>query len=184
MYGPAFKTDNASSWVTRSRQFYLQDDIVLNDTLKLGVGFKAVDFRTSGGGLGDAKDRPVNGTLRAKSNFPPHVSLFWSPTESTDAFIDLANTMNGYRVAQRGNIGYTASAWTITDQSSTACRHAAPGEELEPHRGRIASLRPVDDHRRCVLQRHPQPPAVGRHRHPVRADQHRAADAEDARDRR
>ncbi len=43
MYGPAFKTDNASSWVTRSRQFYLQDDIVLNDTLKLGVGFKAVD---------------------------------------------------------------------------------------------------------------------------------------------
>ncbi|MGX8249378.1 hypothetical protein, partial [Escherichia coli] len=88
----------------------------LNDTLKLGVGFKAVDFRTSGGGLGDAKDRPVNGTLRAKSNFLPHVSLFWSPTESTDAFIDLANTMNGYRVAQRGNIGYTASAWTITDQ--------------------------------------------------------------------
>ncbi|MBR7513839.1 hypothetical protein KC219_27140, partial [Mycobacterium tuberculosis] len=80
---------------------------VLNDTLKLGVGFKAVDFRTSGGGLGDAKDRPVNGTLRAKSNFLPHVSLFWSPTESTDAFIDLANTMNGYRVAQRGNIGYT-----------------------------------------------------------------------------
>lgn len=116
VYGPAFKTDNASSWVTRSRQFYLQDDIVLNDTLKLGVGFKAVDFRTGGGGLGDAEDRPVNGTLRAKSNFLPHVSLFWSPTESTDAFIDLANTMNGYRVAQRGNIGYTASAWTITDQ--------------------------------------------------------------------
>ena len=24
--------------------------------------------------------------------------------------------MNGYRVAQRGSIGYTASAWTITDQ--------------------------------------------------------------------
>ena len=115
-YGSAFKTDNASRWVTRSRQFYLQDDIVLNDTVKLGVGFKAVDFRTGGGGLGDADDHPVNGTLRAKRNFLPHVSLFWSPTASTDAFIDLANTLNGYRVAQRGNIGYTASAWTITDQ--------------------------------------------------------------------
>ena len=125
---------------------------MLNDTLKLGVGFKAVDFRTRGGGLGDAKDRPVNGTLRAKSNFLPHVSLFWSPTESTDAFIDLANTMNGYRVAQRGNIGYTASAWTITDQEEFD-RVAVPcvRKELEPHRGCIASLRPADDHRRRVL---------------------------------
>ncbi|WP_369039370.1 TonB-dependent receptor [Stenotrophomonas maltophilia] len=116
VYGPAFQTENQSSWVTRSRQFYLHDDIALADTLTLGVGFKAVDFSTRGGGIGDAPDRPVNGMLRARSNFLPHVSLFWSPTERTDAFIDLANTMNGYRVAQRGNIGYTASAWTITDQ--------------------------------------------------------------------
>lgn len=116
VYGPAFQTDNQSSWVTRSRQFYLHDDIALADTLTLGVGFKAVDFSTRGGGIGDAPDRPVNGMLRARSNFLPHVSLFWSPSEKTDAFIDLANTMNGYRVAQRGNIGYTASAWTITDQ--------------------------------------------------------------------
>lgn len=116
VYGPAFQADNQSSWVTRSRQFYLHDDIALADTLTLGVGFKAVDFSTRGGGIGDAPDRPVNGMLRARSNFLPHVSLFWSPTEKTDAFIDLANTMNGYRVAQRGNIGYTASAWTITDQ--------------------------------------------------------------------
>ncbi|AWH19248.1 TonB-dependent receptor [Stenotrophomonas sp. ZAC14D2_NAIMI4_7] len=116
VYGPAFQTDNASRWVTRSQQFYLHDDIALSDTLKLGVGFKAVDFRTEGGGLGDAPDRPVNGALRAKDNFLPHASLFWSPNASTDAFIDLASGMNGYRVAQRGNIGYTASAWTVTDQ--------------------------------------------------------------------
>ncbi len=116
VYGPAFITDNASRWVTRSQQFYLHDDIALSDTLKLGVGFKAVDFRTEGGGLGDAPDRPVYGALRAKDNFLPQVSLYWSPSDSTDAFIDIANTMNGYRVAQRGNIGYTASAWTISDQ--------------------------------------------------------------------
>ena len=116
VYGPAFLTESASRWVTRSQQFYLHDDIALSDTLKLGVGFKAVDFRTEGGGLGDAPDRPVYGALRAKDNFLPHVSLFWSPSASTDAFIDIANTMNGYRVAQRGNIGYTASAWTISDQ--------------------------------------------------------------------
>lgn len=116
VYGPAFLTENASRWVTRSQQFYLHDDIALSDTLKLGVGFKAVDFRTEGGGLGDAPDRPVYGVLRAKDNFLPHVSLFWSPSDSTDAFIDIANSMNGYRVAQRGNIGYTASAWTISDQ--------------------------------------------------------------------
>jgi len=116
VYGPAFLTDNASRWVTRSQQFYLHDDIALSDTLKLGVGFKAVDFRTEGGGLGDAPDRPVYGALRAKDNFLPQVSLYWSPSDSTDAFIDIANTMNGYRVAQRGNIGYTASAWTISDQ--------------------------------------------------------------------
>jgi len=116
VHGPAFLTDNASRWVTRSQQFYLHDDIALSDTLKLGVGFKAVDFRTEGGGLGDAVDRPVYGALRAKDNVLPHVSLFWSPSDATDAFIDVANTMNGYRVAQRGNIGYTASAWTISDQ--------------------------------------------------------------------
>ncbi|QKW58575.1 TonB-dependent receptor [Stenotrophomonas sp. NA06056] len=116
VYGPAFQTDNASSWVTRSRQFYLHDNYAVTDTLVLGMGFKAVDFSTTGGGIGDAPERPVYGTLRAKSSFLPHVSLYWSPTDRTDAFIDLANTMNGYRVAQRGNIGYTASAWTITDQ--------------------------------------------------------------------
>ena len=116
VYGPAFQIADNSRWVTRSRQFYLHDDIALSDALVLGVGFKAVDFRTTGGGIGDAPDRPAFGTLRARSNFLPHLSLFWSPSERNDAFIDLANTMNGYRVAQRGNIGYTASAWTISDQ--------------------------------------------------------------------
>lgn len=116
VYGPAFQTESASRWVTRSQQVYLHDDIALSDTLKLGVGFKAVDFRTEGGGQGDAPDRPVYGALRAKDHFLPHVSLFWSPSAATDAFIDLASGMNGYRVAQRGNIGYTASAWTVTDQ--------------------------------------------------------------------
>ncbi|MGO4611934.1 hypothetical protein AB4142_36915, partial [Variovorax sp. 2RAF20] len=80
-----------SSWVTRSRQFYLHDNYAVTDTLVLGLGFKAVDFTTTGGGIGDAAERPVSDTLRAKSNFLPHVSLYWSPTERTDAFIDLVN---------------------------------------------------------------------------------------------
>ncbi|MEL4891491.1 TonB-dependent receptor [Xanthomonas protegens] len=118
VYGPAFKTDNLSQWTTRARQAYLHDDIALSDTLVLGVGAKAVDFRTSGGGVGDAPDRPASGTLRARSAFLPHLSLFWSPTAQTDGFIDLGSAMNGFRVAQRGNIGYTASAWTVPDQAT------------------------------------------------------------------
>ena len=83
VYGPAFKTDNASSWVTRSRQFYLQDDIVLNDTLKLGVGFKAVDFRTRGGGL---RPGSPNGRPASQSRYSPRSprSPPRSPSPSAD----------------------------------------------------------------------------------------------------
>ncbi|MCI2244534.1 TonB-dependent receptor [Xanthomonas sp. PPL568] len=130
-YGPAFKTDNASQWTTRARQAYVHDDIALSDTLVLGVGAKAVDFRTSGGGVGDAPDRPASGTLRARRAFLPHLSLFWSPTAQTDGFIDLGSTMNGFRVAQRGNIGYTASAWTVPDQAmfDRLARHLQPEQD-------------------------------------------------------
>lgn len=113
-YGPAFQTANESRWRIRSRQFYLHDDYAINDELMLGVGFKGVDFSTTGGGIG--ADQAPYGTLRVKSNFLPHVSAFWSPTTQTDVFIDIAKSENGYRVAQRGNIGYTASAWTASTQ--------------------------------------------------------------------
>lgn len=115
VYGPAFQTANDSSWRIRSRQFYLHDNYAITDQLTLGMGFKAVDFDTTGGGIGP--DRAPYGTLRAKNNFLPHVSVFWGPSSQTDVFVDLAETENGYRVAQRGNIGYTASAWTVSNQS-------------------------------------------------------------------
>ncbi|WP_343161866.1 TonB-dependent receptor [Luteibacter sp.] len=113
-YGPAFQTANESRWRIRSRQFYLHDDYAINDELTLGMGFKGVNFSTTGGGVG--ADQAPYGTLRVKSNFLPHVSVFWSPTAQTDAFVDIAKSENGYRVAQRGNIGYTASAWTASNQ--------------------------------------------------------------------
>lgn len=114
VYGPAFQTANASNWVTRSRQFYLHDDYAITSQLTLGMGFKGVNFTTTGGGVGP--DQAPYGTLRVKNNFLPHVSLFWSPSTQTDVFVDIAETENGYRVAQRGNIGYTASAWTVSNQ--------------------------------------------------------------------
>lgn len=114
VYGPAFQTANASNWRIRSQQFYLHDDYAITDKLTLGVGFKGVDFSTTGGGIGP--DQAPFGTLRVKNNFLPHVSLFWSPSTQTDVFVDIAETENGYRVAQRGNIGYTASAWTVSNQ--------------------------------------------------------------------
>jgi len=114
VYGPAFQSANDSSWRTRSRQFYLRDDYAITDQLTLGMGFKGIDFSTTGGGVGP--DQAPFGTLRVKNNFLPHVSLFWSPSAQTDVFVDIAETGNGYRVAQRGNIGYTASAWTVSNQ--------------------------------------------------------------------
>ena len=114
VYGPAFQTANASRWHTRSRQFYLHDDFAVTDQLTLGMGFKSVDFATTGGGVGP--DQAPFGSLRVQEAFLPHVSLFWSPDTRTDVFVDLAETANGYRVAQRGNIGYTASAWTVSNQ--------------------------------------------------------------------
>ena len=115
VYGPSFQTANDSSWRIRSRQFYLHDDYAITEDLTLGMGFKAIDFDTTGGGIGP--DRAPYGSLRAKNDFLPHVSAFWSPTSQTDVFVDLAETENGYRVAQRGNIGYTASAWTVSNQA-------------------------------------------------------------------
>lgn len=114
VYGPAFQTANDSRWRIRSRQFYLHDDYAISDQVTLGMGFKGIDFSTTGGGVGP--DQAPFGTLRVKNNFLPHVSVFWSPSTQTDVFVDIAETENGYRVAQRGNIGYTASAWTVSSQ--------------------------------------------------------------------
>lgn len=71
---------------------------MLNDMLKLGVGFKVVDFCIRGGGFGDVKDWLVNGMLCVKSNFLLYVLLFWSLIGFIDVFIDLVNIMNGYCV--------------------------------------------------------------------------------------
>jgi hypothetical protein len=115
VYGPAFQTANESHWRIRSQQFYLHDDYAITKELTLGMGFKGVNFSTTGGGVGP--DQAPFGTLRVKNNFLPHVSAFWSPNSQTDVFVDIAETENGYRVAQRGNIGYTASAWTVSNQA-------------------------------------------------------------------
>ncbi|MTK64747.1 MAG: TonB-dependent receptor [Methanobacterium sp.] len=116
VYGPAFQTANQSRWRTLSRQFYLHDDYVVTDDLTFGVGFKAIHFSTAGGGIGP--DHAPYGKLTARNSFLPHVSAFWTPNSRTDVFIDIAETEIGYRVGQRGNIGYSASAWTASDQQT------------------------------------------------------------------
>jgi iron complex outermembrane receptor protein len=114
LYGPAFQTQNLSRFDISNHQFYLHDDYTPMDGLSLGAGFKAINFDTTGGGIGP--DLAPYGTLDAKNWFLPHVSAFWRPDGQTDVFADLAETESGYRVAPRGDIGYTASLWTVSTQ--------------------------------------------------------------------
>lgn len=115
-YGPAFQVRNVSSWTTSSRQIYLHDDWRIRPDLTFGFGFKAVDFETTGGGVGT--DKAPYGTLQSQNGFLPHLSLLWRPNAHDDLFLDAAQTQIGYRVFERGNIGYSASAWTATDQAT------------------------------------------------------------------
>lgn len=113
-YGPAFQTANDSRWKTNSQQLYLQDVYKLTDTLTIKAGFKAVDFSTSGGGFGP--DQAPNGTLDARDPFLPHVSANWRPDSHTSLYADIGETMIGYRVSSRGNIGPVSSAWAADTQ--------------------------------------------------------------------
>jgi len=113
-YGPAFQVANQSRWQTNSQQIYLQDVYKPTDTLTIKAGFKAVDFSTSGGGIGP--DQAPNGTLTARDPFLPHVSIDWRPDARTSLYADLGETMTGYRVSPRGNIGPVSSAWAADTQ--------------------------------------------------------------------
>jgi iron complex outermembrane recepter protein len=113
-YGPAFETANDSRWETNSQQVYLQDVYKPTDTLTIKAGAKAVDFSTSGGGIGP--DQAPNGTLSARDAFLPHVSIDWRPDSHTSLYADVGETMTGYRVSSRGNIGPVSSAWAADTQ--------------------------------------------------------------------
>jgi iron complex outermembrane recepter protein len=114
LYGPAFQSANASRFDSSNGQLYLHDDYAMTDDLKLGAGFKAIEFDTTGGGIGP--DKAPYGTLDARNWFLPHLSAFWSPDRHTDVFADLAQTEAGYHIAPRGDIGYDASLWTASTQ--------------------------------------------------------------------
>jgi iron complex outermembrane recepter protein len=113
-YGPAFQTANDSRWETNSKQVYLQDVYKPTDTLTIKAGFKAVDFSTSGGGIGP--DQAPNGTLSARDPFLPHGAIDWRPDSRTSLYADIGETMIGYRVSSRGNIGPVSSAWAADTQ--------------------------------------------------------------------
>ncbi|MES2096814.1 MAG: TonB-dependent receptor [Pseudomonadota bacterium] len=113
-YGPAFQIANQSRWKTNSQQAYLQDVYKPTDTLTIKAGFKAVDFSTSGGGIGP--DQAPNGTLSARDAFLPHASIDWQPDARTSLYADIGETMTGYRVSPRGNIGPVSSAWAADTQ--------------------------------------------------------------------
>ena len=115
VYGPAFQVQNQSAWTTRSLQLYLQDVFKPTEALTLTVGFKAVDFVTSGGGVGP--DQAPNGRLAARDPFLPKLSVEWRPTDRDFLYLDVAETMIGYRVSSRGNIGPVSSAWAADSQA-------------------------------------------------------------------
>ncbi|GBR46000.1 TonB-dependent receptor [Neokomagataea thailandica] len=130
LYGPTFQTANLSRWTTSSRQIFLHDDWHILPTLTLGFGMKAVNFMTYGGGIGD--DDAPQGKLRARNWFLPHLSVFWHPDANNDVFLDAAETESGFRVSPRGNIGYSASPWTASDQSTydTATQNIKPERDV------------------------------------------------------
>jgi len=115
-YGPAFQMANLSTWKTTSQQIFLHDNWKINDVLMLGAGFKAVNFVSDGGGTG-VDDAPY-GRLRSQAGFLPHLSVLWRYNNSDDLFIDAAQTQSAYRLSPRGNIGYSASIWSASDQES------------------------------------------------------------------
>jgi len=114
-YGGPFQVRNQSAWTTRSLQFYVEDAYMPVDSLTLTAGFKAADFVTSGGGNGP--DQAPNGTLAARDPFLPKVSADWRPTDQDTLYLDVAETMIGYRVSSRGNIGPVSSAWAADSQA-------------------------------------------------------------------
>ncbi|MDZ5647732.1 TonB-dependent receptor [Nitrospirillum sp. BR 11828] len=113
-YGPAFQTANDSRWSTDSRQIYVQDVYKPSETVTIKGGIKAVDFTTSGGGVGP--DQAPNGTLSARDSFLPHLSVDWRPDPDTSIYADMGESMIGYRVSSRGNIGPVSSAWAADSQ--------------------------------------------------------------------
>ena len=113
-YGPTFQIANASRWRTDSLQAYVQDVFKLTDDLTIRAGLKAVDFITSGGGIGP--DRAPNGRLRAADPLLPQLSIDWRPNVRNSLYVDIAKTTIGYRVSSRGNIGPVSSAWAADSQ--------------------------------------------------------------------
>lgn len=116
VYGPAFQIANLSTWHTRSQQIFLHDDWRLSDALTVSAGFKAVNFVSHGGGTGF--DDAPRGRLRSQAGFLPHLSALWRYNGHDDLFIDAAQTQSAYRLSPRGNIGYSASIWSASDQAS------------------------------------------------------------------
>lgn len=114
-YGPAFQTANISRWRTDAMQTYLQDVFKPTETLTIKAGFKTVTFTTSGGGIGP--DQAPNGALTARGAFLPHVSVDWHPDARSTLYADIGETMAGYRVSPRGNIGPISSAWAADSQA-------------------------------------------------------------------
>ncbi|MFX8297282.1 hypothetical protein ABTL30_19905, partial [Acinetobacter baumannii] len=89
------------------------DVIELSDEVSLDVGFKAVRFVTSGGGIGT--DRAPNGSLTVDDPFLPHLALEWRPSAGSLMFIDAGASTVAYRITPRDNIGPVNSAWSATD---------------------------------------------------------------------
>lgn len=114
VYGPAFKVANASRWKTSSLQAYVEDVFKPTDELTVRAGLKAVDYITSGGGVGP--DHAPTGRLRATDPFLPQFSIDWRPNRRNSLYLDIAKTTIAYRVSSRGNIGPISSAYAADSQ--------------------------------------------------------------------
>ncbi|MDT7953515.1 MAG: TonB-dependent receptor, partial [Acetobacteraceae bacterium] len=114
LYGPPIRITNLSRWRVESIQAFGEYVYRPSEKLSVRAGVKAVDFKTSGGGIGP--DEAPNGVLRTREAFLPQLEVAWRPTNRSAFFLELTRTAAGFRVAARGNIGPVSSAWAVDSQ--------------------------------------------------------------------
>jgi iron complex outermembrane receptor protein len=119
--GP-MSTGFLQSFVTTTRQFYLQDTIALLDgRLKVNIGFKSpkvdIDARTF---IGDRAD----GAITAQKRFLPQAGMTWQLSRNDELFASAARNMRSYQPGVNGpfsqtRAGYALSIGSLKPETST-----------------------------------------------------------------
>lgn len=100
------------SFVTDTRQFYLQDTVALLDgRLKINAGFKSpkteIDAHTF---VGDRAD----GSITAKKTFLPQAGVTWQLSRDDELFASAAKNMRSYQPGVNGPFSQTRAGYALS----------------------------------------------------------------------